>query len=63
MQQLWESDMTKAAKLVLDGDIHATVPSIEEMADLWTPILTMPAKEIKPKFGPAQENCAGSLLR
>ena len=33
MQQLWENDMTKAAKLVLDGH-----PSMEEMRLLGTHI-------------------------
>ena len=44
-----EDDMKKAAKLVLNGDVHATVPSIEEMVDFWTPILSVPSKEIEPK--------------
>ena len=50
MQQLWESDMTKAAKLVLDGDVRATVPSMEGTVDLWIPILTAPSKEIARGF-------------
>ena len=56
MQQLWEKDMSKAAKLVLDGGVSATVPSMEEMVDFWTPILTTPSKEIEPEVGPVQES-------
>ena len=40
IHQLWESDMTKTVKLVLDRDVRATVPSMEKMVDFWTPILT-----------------------
>ena len=43
--------MTKAAKLVLDGDGCATVSSIEEIVDFWTPILTTPSKEVEPELG------------
>ena len=43
MKQLWESDMMNAARLALDGDVRATViPSMEKIADFWTPILTLP---------------------
>ena len=48
--------MSKAAKLVLDGDVRATIPSMEEMVNFWTPILTTPSKEIEPEVGPVQEN-------
>ena len=47
MQPLWQSDMTKAAKLALDGEVRVTVPSIEEMVDFLTPILTTPSKELE----------------
>ena len=65
MQQLWGSDMSKAAKLVLDGDVRATVPSMEEMVDFWTPTLTTPSKEIEPEVDRFKriQSCAGSLLR
>ena len=33
MQQLWENGISKAAKLVLDGDFGATIPSME---GFWT---------------------------
>ena len=56
MQQLWDSDMTKAAKMVLDGDFLATVFSMEEMVDFWTTILTMPTTEIELKLEPGKEN-------
>ena len=50
MHQLWEKYMTKAAKLVLDGDIRATILSKEEMVHSWAPILTTPSKEVEPEL-------------
>ena len=37
MQQICESDITKAAKLVLDGDVRTNVTSMKEM--VWHPLL------------------------
>ena len=48
--------MTKAAKLVLDGEVYATLFFMEEMVDFWAPIVTTPSKEIEPELGSAQEN-------
>ena len=56
MQQLWENGISKAAKLVLDGDACATVPSMEEMIYFWTPILATVSKEAEPEVGTVQEN-------
>ena len=56
MQQLWEKDMSNAAKLVFVGDVSATVPSMEEMVYFWTSILTTPSKKIEPEAGPVQES-------
>ena len=56
MQHLWKSDMTKATKLVLDGDVRAIVRSMEKMVDFWTSILTTTSKETESELGPAQEN-------
>ena len=33
MQQLWESDISKVSKLVMDGDVRGTEPFMEEMVD------------------------------
>ena len=51
MLQLWESNITKAAKLVLGSGIRAT-----DSSKFWTLILKTPSKEIEPELGPAQEN-------
>ncbi|CAL7932908.1 unnamed protein product [Xylocopa violacea] len=38
MQSLFKTNMSRAAKLVLDGDTEATTPSLEEMVEFWSPI-------------------------
>ena len=48
--------MTKVAKLVLDNDVCATVPSMDEMVDFCTPIIMRPYREIELELGEAQEN-------
>ena len=50
-EQLWESDITKAARLALNDYVRATVPSMEEMVDFWTPILMARSREIEPEVG------------
>jgi hypothetical protein len=56
MQELFKKDMSKAAKLVLDGTVTATVPTMEEMVDYWSPILTEPSLPIEQEEGPAVQN-------
>uniref|UniRef100_A0ABD2XNW4 Uncharacterized protein n=1 Tax=Trichogramma kaykai TaxID=54128 RepID=A0ABD2XNW4_9HYME len=34
MQALWQKDMSRAAKLVLDGEVKASEPSLEQMYEL-----------------------------
>lgn len=44
MQELFKKDMSRAAKLILDGPVQATMPSVEEMVEYWMPMLTTPSK-------------------
>lgn len=43
MQELFKKDMSRAAKLVLDGPVQAEMPSVANMVEFWTPILTAPS--------------------
>ena len=48
--------MSKAAKLVLDGNIQATVHSMKKIIEFWALILTTPLREIESQLGQIQEN-------
>lgn len=43
MQSLFKTNMSRAAKQVLDGDIEATTPSLEEMVEYWSPMFEHPS--------------------
>lgn len=48
MQELWKKDLSKAAKLVLDGEVSAVQPSMDDMLDHWRPVLERPSPGIEP---------------
>ncbi|KAG7187538.1 hypothetical protein KM043_018891, partial [Ampulex compressa] len=54
MQELFKKDMSRAAKLVLDGPIQADIPSLPDMVEFWQPILTTPSKTLEQQE-PVQE--------
>lgn len=47
VQELWKKDMSKAAKLVLDGEMDAITPSIQDMVNHWEPVFTSPSVPVE----------------
>lgn len=43
MQSMFKANMGKAAKLVIDGELNATTPGLEEMLEFWSPIFEHPS--------------------
>ncbi|CAB0034388.1 unnamed protein product [Trichogramma brassicae] len=47
MQEMWKKNMSRAAKLVLDGEVKASEPSLEQMYEYWYPMLTAQSKKLE----------------
>lgn len=43
MPSMFKSNMSRAAKLTLDGEIETTLPSIGDMLEFWSPIFECPS--------------------
>lgn len=52
LQTLWEKDLSKAAKLVLDGEMKATPPSMADMLQHWRPVLERPSPGVEETAAP-----------